>query len=77
MKFQKPLDVWKMNPEEFAKLQPGNWIFAGEPSNKGRFLGVKKSGSVVVAWIGNERNQGSYAKRLDYVRTLRQYAKAF
>lgn len=77
MKFQKALDIWNATSQDIAKLQPGQWVFAGNRDSMGRFLGVKRSGSVVVAWLGNERNHGNYAARLEYIRTLRQYAKAF
>lgn len=80
MKFQKTVNIWNASQEAIDKLQPGQWVSAGavEPdkSNMGRFLGVKASGSVVVAWLGNERNQGSYLKRIGYIRTLRLYAKS-
>lgn len=75
MRYQSPVNVWQASPEALAKLQPGQWVYAGEPDSKGRFLGVKPSGSVVVAWLGNERNHGDRAGRLAYVRALRRYAK--
>lgn len=75
MRFQKAVNVWDMTSEQIQALQPGQWVYAGNPQDKGRFLGVKRSGSVVVAWLGNERSQGDRAKRVEYIRTLRQYAK--
>lgn len=77
MKFQKALNIWNATEAEIKKLQAGQWVYAGQPENKGRFLGVRKSGSVVVAWLGNEKAQGNYYERLNYIRTLRTYAKAF
>lgn len=75
MRFQAPVNVWQASPAQLATLQPGQWVYAGEPDAKGRFLGVKPSGTIVVAWLGNERNQGGRKARMDYVRTLRDYAK--
>jgi hypothetical protein len=74
MKFLPAFNVWSTPVELLAHAQPGQWVYAGDRNSMGRFLGVKKSGSVVVAWLGNERGRGSKQQRLEYVRTLRQYA---
>ena len=72
MKYQKPLDIWKMSDKEIKNLQPGQWIYAGDQSNKGKFFGMKKSGTVVVAWMGNVKQQASYS---EYMKMLSNYAK--
>ena len=71
MKFTKALDIWKLTPAEIARLQPGQWVYAGEPTSKGRYLGVRPSSSVVVGWLGNARN---HSPRKSYYRALRDYA---
>lgn len=73
-KFTKAENIWALNQEEREALQPGQWVYAGHPSNKGRFLGVKPSGTVVVAWHDNAkgRGKGGYTS---YISTLRRYAK--
>ena len=75
MKFTSSFDIWAVPTDLLKHAQPGQWVYAGDRSNKGRFLGVKQSGTIVVAWLGNIRNQGDHAKRLEYVKTLRTYAK--
>lgn len=72
MKFLPAFNIWAVPAELLAKAQPGQWVYAGTPDSMGIFLGVKRSGTVVVAWHGNAKNQSSYR---DYVNTLRQYAK--
>lgn len=74
MQYTKPVDVWN-SKTDLNKLQPGQWVYAGEPTNTGRFLGVKKTGTVVVAWQGNIFNQGP-GQRITYIQRLRQFAKA-
>ena len=70
MKFTKSLDIWALTPSQISLLQPGQWVYAGHRTDKGRYFGVKPSGSVVVAWYGNTRK----GARRDYYRTLRNYA---
>jgi hypothetical protein len=62
-----------MTPDQMAGLQPGQWVFAGEPKDNGMFLGIKPSGTVVVAWRNNIANHGR--NRIAYIRSLRQYAR--
>jgi hypothetical protein len=70
MKFTKAIDIWALNPRQIASLQPGQWVYAGDSASKGRYYGVRPSGSVVVAWHGNTRK----GARRSYYRTLRDYA---
>lgn len=73
MKYQKAIDIWQLTNLQIRKLQVGQWVFASDAKNIGRFLGVKKSDIVVVAWHGNARFQESYN---GYIRQLLNYAKA-
>lgn len=72
MLFTKAVNVWSTDLD-IKSLQPGQWVYAGDRSAGGRFLGVKKSGSIVVAWNENAKRSGGY---LGYVRALRNYAKS-
>lgn len=71
MKYTKAFDIWRLTPVEIRRLQPGQWVFAGERDSRGRYLGIKPSGSVVVGWLGNARN---HSPRKAYYRALRDYA---
>ena len=73
MRYQKSVNIWKMSDSEIKKLQVGQWIYGDDIKNKGVFLGVKKSGTVVVAWLGNASKQASYR---GYIKALSQYARA-
>ena len=73
MKFQKAINIWTISDKEIARLQAGQWVYGGESRNQGRFLGVKKSGTIVVAWYGNAHQQPSYN---GYIKALRNYAKS-
>ena len=64
MKFITSFNIWEMPVELLKHVQPGQWVYAGDKNTKGRFLGVKKSGSVVVAW--NHK----------HLKAFRAYAKA-
>ena len=73
MRFTRPINIWSLTPEQMAeRLQPGQWVYAGEPGNTGRYLGARPSGTVVVAWSGNVNSQSD---RAGYLRALRTYAK--
>lgn len=71
MRYTKPKNIWALTPEDISRLQPGQWVFAGVETSRGQFLGLRASGSVVVAWYENARAHRSYRK---YVRALRDYA---
>ena len=73
MQYTTPQDVWKMSTAQMQKLQPGQWVYAGDKSSKGRFWGVKKSGTIVVAWYMNAVNSGDYN---GYQKTLKEFAKS-
>jgi hypothetical protein len=73
MKYQKSINIWAISDKEISALQAGQWVYGGELRNQGRFLGMKKSGTIVVAWYGNANQQSSYN---GYIKMLRNYAKA-
>jgi hypothetical protein len=75
MKYTSVVDLNKMTIPEMRKLQRGQWVYTDQdrPLWRGRFWGVKPSGTVVVAWQGNARKQSSY---WEYQSTLLNYAKA-
>jgi hypothetical protein len=72
MKYQSIFNVWDIPADLLKHVQAGQMVYAGDKSNKGRFLGVRKSGSVVVAWQGNVQ---SHSDKVGYIKTLRNYAK--
>lgn len=49
-RYQPALDIWTLDDTQRAALQPGQWVYAGERSNMGRFYGqgaaTGKAGSV-------------------------------
>lgn len=72
MKYQKTIDIWALhaeNPDEVARLQPGQWVTAG--GAKGIFCGVKPTGTVVCMWYGNAKGRDYRA----YRKSLMNYAK--
>jgi hypothetical protein len=71
MKYQASFDIWQVPVDLLSYVQAGQHIYAGEKSNTGVFLGVKKSGTVVVAWKGNMKGRVYQA----YLKSLRIYAK--
>jgi hypothetical protein len=73
MKYQKAINIWNMSDSEIKKLQSGQWVYGDNVNNKGMFLGMKKSGTIVVAWLGNASQQKSYK---GYIKALSNYAKA-
>ena len=72
MKYQAAFNVWSMPAAFYQHIQVGQWVYAGDKQNKGIFLGIKKSGTVVVAWYGNAKNQKSFKA---YIKALHTYAK--
>jgi hypothetical protein len=72
MKYQSIFDIWAVPVDLLKHVQAGQMVYAGDRSNRGRFLGVRRSGSVVVAWQGNVQR---HTDKLGYIRTLRNYAK--
>ena len=72
MKYQSIFDIWAVPVDLLKHVQAGQMVFAGDRSNRGRFLGVRGSGTIVVAW---QRNVEAQKDRMGYLKTLRTYAK--
>ena len=73
MKYQSMFNVWDIPADVLRHVQAGQMVYAGDKSNRGRFLGVRKSsGTVVVAWQGNIQ---SHSDKQGYIKTLRNYAR--
>jgi hypothetical protein len=75
MKFQRTFDIWSVPAPLYKHIQPGQWVYAGDRSNKGIYLGLTQRGTVVCAWYQNAKAQGR-GKFKWYIRTLRNYALA-
>lgn len=73
MKYQKAINIWKLSDSEIKKLQAGQWVYGDDIKNKGMYLGMKQSGTVVVAWLGNATQQDNYR---GYIKALSNYARA-
>ena len=72
MKYQSIFDIWSVPVDLLKPVEAVQMVYAGDKSNRGRFLGVRRSGSIVVAWQGNVQ---SHSDKLGYIKTLRNYAK--
>lgn len=76
--YRPTLNIWTLSDTEIAALPVGQWVSAGTPdatrSNCGQYCGVKRSGTVVVAWNGNARSSGNAS---EYRRVHRLYAKTY
>jgi hypothetical protein len=72
MKYQSMFNIWDIPADLCKHIQAGQMVYAGDKSNRGRFLGVRKSGTIVVAWQGNIQN---HSDKLGYIKSLRNYAK--
>lgn len=72
MRYVKSMDIWALKESQIRALPIGQWVYAGTPDAKGKYLGTKPSGTVVVAWLGNVREHKGTGTR--YMQTLRHYA---
>jgi hypothetical protein len=63
MKYTKAVDIIKADQKA---LQPGQWVYAGDNTVRGQFLGVAKSGTIVICWSGHKATREK----------LMRYAKA-
>ena len=74
MKYTKPINIQGLGTRGLRRLQIGQWVTAGEGGPLGRYLGCKKSRTliVVVGWHENAKRypEGPTA----YWQTLRDYA---
>jgi hypothetical protein len=73
MQYQKAFDIWAMPTEFYKFIQPGQWVYAGDKNNIGRFYGIKSTGVAVVAWLGNARK---HPKPSEYFKTIHTFAGA-
>lgn len=73
MRYVKAVNIWALDLDQRVALQPGQWVYAGQPCDKGIWLGAKPSGSQVVAWYMNAKSHKSFR---GYVRSLRDYARS-
>ena len=72
MKYQPAINIWDLNDTERKRLPIGQWVYAGDPANKGRFYGDGRSGTV-VAWhdLGKRKGWKRYCRALyDYGQTV-------
>ena len=69
MKYRTAIDIWQLDSAQRAALPIGQWVYAGDPSQKGRFFG--EGAVTVVAWMGNA--QGRYRS---YMAALRDYGRS-
>lgn len=69
MLYVATVDVWALTEEQRAMLQPGQWVQAGPDGPRGRWAGMKASGSSVVAWSHRATDPETF-------RALRDYALA-
>ena len=73
MRYIQAFNIWNIPQELIQYIQPGQWIYAGDKSNKGIYQGIKSNGIIVVAWQGNINNKPN---KREYIKTLRDYAKS-
>ena len=71
MRYVKAVNIWALSEAEIRLLQPGQWVYAGTPDNKGQFWGVRTHGTVVVAWYQNAKRHRDYHA---YMKAVRDYA---
>jgi hypothetical protein len=76
MRYQPTINIHNLTDTQRAALQVGQWVATTDqvtkPEERGIYLGIKPSGSVVVAWHGNAKGHNYRV----YVKTLRAYARA-
>ena len=72
MKYTPAFNVWEVPVELLKFAQPGQWVYAGDKTTRGRFWGVKRSGTVVVSWHENAKASGDVRQ---YWLAQRNYAK--
>ena len=72
MQYRKAFDIWQLDELRMKLIQPGQWVYAGTPDNKGQFWGIRSTGTVVVAWLNNAKRQKSSRA---YNQALLNYAR--
>lgn len=71
MKYQPMFNIWAIPEAKVKNIKRGQWVHAGDRANKGIFLGVRKSGVVVVAWYYNAKRDNWR----EYIKALTAYSK--
>jgi hypothetical protein len=75
-KFVPAFDIWTIPQEARAAIPRGQWVYAGDPANLGRFYGATDA-QTVVAWLGNARGHKRALGGIPgYFRTIKRYAIA-
>ena len=69
MRYTKAVDIWALSDKQRARLQIGQWVYAGDRTNVGRFYG--QGATTVVAWLGNAKRD--YRQ---YMAALRDYGRS-
>lgn len=71
MRYTKTVDISRLTETQLRALHIGQWVYT-DSVTRGRFWGVKPSGTVVVAWQGNAKGHTNYWQ---YQRALLNYAR--
>lgn len=71
-RYRSTIDIYTLNDDQRAKLQPGQWIGNGSTEPTGRWMGMGRAGTAIAAWRGNAR-QAKGGPRA-YYRAIRDYA---
>lgn len=75
-RFVPAFDINAFPVEARGTIQPGQWVWSGDPSNKGRFYAATGFQDV-VAWLGNARgHRRSTGGIPGYFRTVHRYGAA-
>lgn len=75
-KFQAAVDIWAIDQQARQRLQIGQWVYAGDRSNLGRWYGTNGK-TDVVAWLGNARAwKGKSGGVWGYFATIRAYGRS-
>lgn len=74
-RFLPAFDIHSLDQDARQRLQPGQWVYASDPANLGRFYG-SNARIDVVAWLGNARAHRRQPGGMPgYFATIRGYAK--
>lgn len=69
MKYTRPVNIAHIDDTAWPRMQPGQWVYDGQPMSRGRFMGVSRAGTVVVAWhkkstdVATLRKLSAFARR--------------
>ena len=73
-RYSKAINIWDLSELERRALSIGQWVYAGDPTTKGRFGGEGRT--TVIAWLGRGKGRWkSYSKALyHYGKPVRRIA---